>query len=400
MSDETESKKGFWRKPSSTLWAATAVVTTYGVWCVLLSILTATGLLLGSQNIECGDFLEFAQRPTNEARLVYIWAGVGVPACLFILLEFWRRHGHYFIPSLGVSTVLVVLMACTLNDLHQKNYEFKCCGFASYRDWRGSIPASCSCAGEHNGCLDLGNSFIHDQPCLPAVLALVDKRSFAFNIITYIWLSISAIPAVVIPVSVIGLVFVCFYCCYQECECSCDCLREKRVPVVFIGKNNNNNQTDEEEEDRKEEGSPDGGVVLDMADGWNEEGEEAVQVNGVTLIPVSLLARLQAELDPPPVQHWVTSQPCLCIDPPLPKKKAFHTVLIEEGSPLLPSGAVVVDLNKPMQFCRWDSRHHGFDCRQIVWPKAKITEPISPVHLLRKSPSPDQTEAESTVQFA
>lgn len=140
---------------------------------------------------------------------------------------------------------------------------------------------------------------------------------------------------------------------------------EEMVPVVFISKDNNN-QT--EEENGKDGEAKESGVVVDVAGGTRADGEglDAAEVdpfeNAVTMIPLSQLMRLQEELDPPPVQHTVR---CLCIMPSKPK--SFYTATIEEGSPLLPSGAMLADANKPTN-CIWAEGPHVFSVEHIVWP--------------------------------
>lgn len=145
------------------------------------------------------------------------------------------------------------------------------------------------------------------------------------------------------------------------------------VPVVFI-RQNNNNQT--EEENRKDgeakESDCDDRVVLDVEGGTNAKGEgqeaeeEDIDDNPVRMIPLSELRRLQEELDPPPVQHTVQ---CLCLLPP--KSRNFYTILLEDGSPLLPSDAVLVDANKPTKTCLWAEGPHVFCVENIVWPKER-----------------------------
>lgn len=106
------------------------------------------------------------------------------------------------------------------------------------------------------------------------------------------------------------------------------------VPVVFIRKNNNN----QAEEEARENGSDDG-VVLDVEDDADVEGErqeEGLVGSTLRMIPLSELRRLQEGLDPPPVQRQVQ---CTC---------NVHAVLIEEGSPLLPISTALVDANDPI----------------------------------------------------
>ncbi|XP_044198951.1 uncharacterized protein LOC122974922 [Thunnus albacares] len=148
---------------------------------------------------------------------------------------------------------------------------------------------------------------------------------------------------------------------------------EKMVPVVFIRKNNNNKAQEDSREDAeaKESGEVDG-VVLRQEEGMNVQGEgrEAAEGNrddnAVCIIPLSGLRKLQEQADPPPVQHWVQ---CLCIFPSKPKD--FYTVLLEEGSPLLPSNAVLVDADKPGRQAWWCRGHHIFSVENIVWPRER-----------------------------
>ncbi len=151
---------------------------------------------------------------------------------------------------------------------------------------------------------------------------------------------------------------------------------EEMVAVVFIRKNNNNQTEGENRIDEEaKKGSSDDGVLLDVEGGTNEEGEggeageEDWNDNPMRMIPLSELRRLQEELDPPPVQHQVR---CTCINSS--KLGNFYTILLEEGSPLLPSGAVLVDANKPARTCFWGEGPHVFFVEDIVWPSGRKSE--------------------------
>ena len=138
------------------------------------------------------------------------------------------------------------------------------------------------------------------------------------------------------------------------------------IPVVFIRKDNNNQPEEGNGKDEEERVSCSNGVVVDVEGGAGEEGADVfLDENAVTMIPLSELRSLQEELEPPPVQHQVQ---CLCIDSRKPK--SFYTVMIEEGSPLLPPGAVLADANKPTM-CVWAEGPHVFSLEHIVWPEER-----------------------------
>ncbi|XP_041820110.1 uncharacterized protein LOC121625870 isoform X2 [Chelmon rostratus] len=400
------------------------------VWCALLLILTASGHLLNSQSLECGNSEEdlVASRLRNEARLVYLWSGLSLPICTLLLLEFWRKEGFFAKVVMGTTSVLLVIMCVsfshlekkeaqeikefeerylallpltdtpgntenwltdttchTLNNVHRWQAEFKCCGLQGHQDWESSIPDSCSCDGVDNssGCVGAGNGFVHEKPCLPTVLSLVEKRSSTFRTVMIVWITIIVVPVAVWVLWIMALCFLCDYwdiistCCYKLNACIYR-LRggEEMVLVLFI-KENNNNQSEEgngKDEEAKESGG-DGGVVLDV-EGTHAEGEgkeaakEDLNVNPVTVIPLSELRRLQEELNPPPVQHQVW---CWCILPSKPK--TLYTVQLEEGSPLLPSGAVLVDPNKHSDPTFW-ANGHIFSFEHIVWPGGRERDPL------------------------
>ncbi|XP_041636339.1 uncharacterized protein LOC121505265 [Cheilinus undulatus] len=409
MTAETEEKKkGVFREPDQCFGIATSVVILGLVWCLLLVILTATGHFLDSQNFECLDNEEnfVASRLTSEARLVYIWSGLSLPFCILLLVEIWRKKGFYFTATMATVTVLFVVMISTLMVLKKeeaqeiKNLEgrylrliplgnqsnpqtwladtschaldnvyhwqakFKCCGLQGYQDWKPSIPESCLCDTEANSttCVAVGDSLVYEKPCLPIVLSIAKKRSSTFWIIMIFWICCTALPIAFLGMMVMGLFCYIFYetciseCCYDINDCIYKMRGgEEMVPVVFIRKNNNNDI--EEEQGDKEEAETRGteeNVVLEI------EYDD----NPVRMIPVSQLRKLQEELDPPPVQHQVQ---CLCII--ASKPKPFYTILIDEDSPLLPEGAVLVDANKPTRICLWAVRHHVFDVEKFVWPK-------------------------------
>ncbi|XP_051248470.1 uncharacterized protein LOC127358934 isoform X2 [Dicentrarchus labrax] len=411
MDAETnDSKKTFFRKPDCTLWTATCVVITYAVWCVLLFILTASGQLSNSQRFECGNSKEdlVASGLKNEATLVYLWSGLSLPGCFLLLLEMWRRKGHYGKMLLGVTLVLVVTMSVSLdrfqekerqemesferryldllpltdiaenkqkqltnptcrilNNVYNWQAEFKCCGLRGYQDWLSPLPDSCLCDREDNssGCVRVQSSLVYEKPCLPTVLSLVGKRSSTFWTIMIVW-------EIYEP------------CCYKLNFCIYKMRGgEDMAPVVFIRRNNNNQTEEEEGKDREaKENGRDDGVALDIGGGTNveREGQESLKEdwddNPVRMIPLSVLTKLQEELDPPPVEHKVR---CMCISPSKPR--SFYTILIEEGSPLLPSYAVLVDPNKPTRNCLWAEGPHVFVVEHLVWPSKTELEVTSPL---------------------
>lgn len=131
------------------------------------------------------------------------------------------------------------------------------------------------------------------------------------------------------------------------------------VPVVFL--NANNNQTKEENEKSEKEKESDVQVTVDV-----QSGADDPDSNPLTMIPLSALQRMQEELDPPPAEHHVQ---CLCILKL--KSRKFYTVMLEEGSPYLPSSALLADPNKCPNFCGWAEGHHLFIVERIIWPEKK-----------------------------
>lgn len=113
-------------------------------------------------------------------------------------------------------------------------------------------------------------------------------------------------------------------------------------------------------------------VTVNIENGTNvegEEGEEYVDDNPVKMIPLSQFKRLQEELDPPPVQHKVLETPPLSLIHTISHKpRNFYTVLLEEGSPLLPSDTVLTDPNKPTRNCYWREGNRFFNPDYIIWP--------------------------------
>ncbi|XP_070710204.1 uncharacterized protein [Pempheris klunzingeri] len=423
-----DKKKTFFRKPNSILWTATGLVVTYVVWCVLVIILTASGIFLNSLQFDCVNIKEEESRLKNKATLVYLWAGLSLLACIVQLLEIWRRKGFYgkvFVVTICVLTLVMILsfVKCwneeaqeikmfeerylallplthtpgnteSLTDTicHKRNVyhwqaEFKCCGLKGYQDWKSSIPDSCLCAREDNSsaCVEVGNSLVYEKPCLPIVLSLDEKHRSRFWAIMIIWVILvgSFIASAIVGAVIALLVGCCWmikeehgyklsYCIYR--------MRggEEMVPVVFIT-NNNNSQTEEEirKNGEAKESSRDGSVVLDMegrinADGEGQEAEEEDRYdNTVTMIPRSLLKRLQEEHGLRPVRYRVRSSLSLVLSP---VTRDFYTIMIQEVSPFLPSGAVLVDPNNPNKLCIWVEGPHLFDVSHIVWPRQEKSE--------------------------
>lgn len=138
---------------------------------------------------------------------------------------------------------------------------------------------------------------------------------------------------------------------------------EEMVPVVFL--NANNNQTKEENKNGENEKEGDVQVSVDVQSGANDDP--------LMMIPLSVLRRMQRELDPPPVQY---NAQCLCIIER--KTRSFYTVMLEEGSPYLPSGAKLADPNKGPHHCIWAEGHHVFSVARIIWPgQSKASTDIS-----------------------
>ncbi|KAM6986371.1 tetraspanin-8-like [Aplochiton taeniatus] len=64
-----------------------------------------------------------------------------------------------------------------VNGLQREN---KCCGLASYKDWAGEIPDSCSCQSySSSDCMAVEDKQIYKQPCLGLILYYID---LVFNI--------------------------------------------------------------------------------------------------------------------------------------------------------------------------------------------------------------------------
>ncbi|XP_056223667.1 uncharacterized protein LOC130163469 [Seriola aureovittata] len=418
-------KKTFCRKPHPTLWTATLLVIAYAVWCVLLCILAASGHLLNSKSLECGNSDEDASKLKRKALLVYWWSGVSLPICILLLMSIWiRRLGSclWFLSLCAICVLFVVMVVsltkawkkeneeiqafeehylhlrplrhtpgdlqthfndgkCNSSDnVYRWQTEFKCCGLINHSDWWPAIPDSCLCEGEDDSseCVLYGNSLVHEKPCLPTVLFLEEKRNSTFWIIMIVWLIIVGAPVSILMLFLMAMIMMCYYMfCFEPCWYKLSVWKyklsggEEMVPVVFIRKDNN----DKTEEDNRKDGEAkesdsDEAVVLDVEDGKNVEGEgreaeeEYLDDNPMRMIPLSLLSRLQEELDPPPVQHQVR---CMCIFPSKPKD--FYIVTIEEDSPLLPSYAVLADANKPPNVCLWAEGHHVFVVEHIIWPR-------------------------------
>ncbi|XP_069012838.1 uncharacterized protein [Embiotoca jacksoni] len=396
------------RKPSSTLLAAALALIIYVIESML----------------------------KNEAELVYLWGGLNLLICIALLLDIFCRVKVFYIKLILIITgpMLLILMIIFFVNLKEKEIqdikkfeerylalrpltdakgnvqnqftdrngqiptsinhwqtEFKCCGLESYQDWQAPIPDSCLCAGEDekSGCVEVRGSLVYEKPCLPIVLLLVEKRSSTFWIVMTVWLTIVCVPFAFAGLCVMAIViFGMFHCVFYCWEDSCSELVricKRRVPVVFIRKNNNN-QTEEEnmEDEEEKESVGDDRVVLDMEDATNVEGEgrdaaeEDRDDNPVKLICLSALRRLQKELDPPPVYHLVNKEKCCCLKRYDNKTIDFYTVLIEEGSPLLPKNAILVDPNKPTKRCFWEEGHYLYDFSDIVWPKHKLLKKNHP----------------------
>ncbi|XP_034434546.1 uncharacterized protein LOC117757468 isoform X1 [Hippoglossus hippoglossus] len=408
--DRDDKREKVYRTPTAGLWTATGLVIGYLVWAVVLSILTESGHLLNNQGFECGNSEE--SRLTEEAFLVFLWTGMALPICFMLLLNIWIKRTFYKPLSLLAIFVVFVAMTVTfaktwekeneeieafkdrylelipltdvpgitqshandkncsmLSNVYRWQAEFKCCGLEGYQDWGPGIPDSCLYEGENKstGCVGAGNSLVYEKPCLPTVLSLVEKRSSTLWTVMITWITIVGVPASMF----VFLMVKC--CCWVFCEDCCYRLSfwkyklsggVEMITVVFIRKDNNNQPEEGNGKDEEERVSCSNGVVVDVEDGAGEEGADVfLDKNAATRIPLSELRRLQEELDPPPVQHQVR---CLCISSRKPR--SFYTVMIEEGSPLLPAGAVLADANKPTT-CVWAEGPHVFSLEDIVWPE-------------------------------
>ncbi|XP_039998804.1 uncharacterized protein LOC120798529 isoform X2 [Xiphias gladius] len=256
MAAETDdNKKTFYRKPSPTLWTTSSLVIIFAVWCGLLPILAASGHLLNSQSFECGNSNEEASRLKKESLLVYLWSGLCLLSCILLLLEIWIRKS-FFSVLLGAICVLFVIMILSftktwkeetleiqafkqrylalipltdipgnkqtnlndtncsiLNNVYRWQAEFKCCGLEGYQDWGSMIPDSCLCEGEDNssGCVGVGNSLVHEKPCLPTVLSLVGKRSSTFWIVMIVWITIIGAPVAIFLLALVVSFSLCSY---------------------------------------------------------------------------------------------------------------------------------------------------------------------------------------------
>ncbi|XP_062238771.1 uncharacterized protein LOC133948783 [Platichthys flesus] len=397
--DRDDKRQKVYRTPSAGLWTATGLVMVYLVLAVAVSILKESGHLLNNQSFECGHSEE--SRLTQETFLVSLCTGMAVPICFMLLLNIWIK-GTFYAP-LSLFAIFVVFVAMTvsfaktwekenqdieafkdrylelipltdvpgisqshvndknctmLSNVYRWQAEFKCCGLEGYQDWGLVIPDSCLCEGEDKstGCVGAGNSLVYEKPCLPTVLSFVEKRSSTLWTVMITWITVVGVPASMF----VFLMARC--CCWLCCE---DCYHKlslwifklrggvEMIPVVFIRKDNDTQPEEEDGNDEEERESCSNGVVVDVS----------LEKNAVTMIPLSELRRLQEELEPPPVQHQVR---CLCIISQKPR--SFYTVMIEEGSPLLPADAVLADANKPST-CVWADGHHVFSLEDIVWPK-------------------------------
>ncbi|CAJ1054904.1 uncharacterized protein LOC121505265 [Xyrichtys novacula] len=431
MAAETEeTKKRFFRKHSCERWTATLMVGIYAVWCSLLVILTASGVFLDSQNFECRDTNEnfVASRLKSEANLVYLWSGLSLPSCALMLVELWRKKGHYKITAVCMIIFLSVVMISTLillgkeeaqdiqelmsryhglfplwnptnrftgtgcdelHNVYRWQAEFKCCGLRGYKDWTPSIPDSCLCSVQDNstGCVRVGDSLVYKKPCLPIVVLLAKTRSRSFWAVMIFWVNYVGFPISLFALMVVGSFFFLLYletsACYYN-KLSSWIYKKKggveMVPVVFIRKNKNS-QSEEENSKNVEAGEKivNENVVLDVEDGQTveEEAQETIDDDWnnkrLMWIPLSEFTKLQEELDPPPSQHQVR---CLCLI--TERKSKFYTVLIDEGSPLLPAGAELVDPDKPTHITL-AIRGHLYSVEDIVWPQlrtSRINQPL------------------------
>lgn len=159
---------------------------------------------------------------------------------------------------------------------------------------------------------------------------------------------------------------------------------EEMVPVVFMRKTNNNHTKEKKGKDGEvKESSGDDREVVDVEGGTNvkREGRKEsvldflyVDDNPVFMIPRSEFRRLEEELDTPPIQHQIR---CLCID--TCKRRNFYIILLDDGSTLLPSEAVLVDPDKSTHLCLWAEGPHVFDIRHIVWPEKRTSSGSQPL---------------------
>ncbi|KAF1372375.1 hypothetical protein PFLUV_G00264730 [Perca fluviatilis] len=313
----------FFRKPNAILWIATVMVILYAVWCVLLLILTASGLLLDSRSFECGNSEDLVDsRLEIWARLVYFWSGFSLMVCMLLLQELWRRNGFYARVSIVAASVLLLNMLLSvgfwekenqvikqfekrylallpladtpgntlnqtdtichsLNNVYRWQAEFNCCGLQSYKDWESLIPDSCLCDGLDNSsrCVNhsifkqagVGNySLVYEKPCLPTVLSLVKRRTSTFWVAMTSWIHFTGVPILFFILCIVATLLKLGYwvihniCVYVWKNST---IGEEMVPVVFIRKDNNNQTEEENRKDREaKESGIDGGVVLDIED--------------------------------------------------------------------------------------------------------------------------------------
>ncbi|XP_060931509.1 uncharacterized protein LOC133005746 [Limanda limanda] len=407
-----DKRQKVYRTPSAGLWTATGLVLVYLVLAVVMFILKESGHLLNNQSFECGHSEE--SRLTQETFLVTLCTGMAVSICFMLLLNIWIKRIFYTPLSVfaifGMFVAMSVSFAITwekenqdieafkdryleliplsdipeiseshvndknctmLSNVYRWQAEFKCCGLAGYQDWGLVIPDSCLCEGEDNstGCVGAGNSLVYEKPCLPTVLSLVEKRSSTLRTVMITWLTIVSVP---VSMFVFCITLLCCRVVWGDCYChQLSLLKFKlsggveMIPVVFIRKDNNKQPEEGNGKDEEERESCSNGMVVDVEYGAGEEGADVfLEKNAVTMIPRSELRRLQEELEPPPVQHQVQCD--LCMNSRRPRR--VYTVMIEEGSPLLPADAVLVDANKPSR-CVWVDGPHVFSLVDIVWMK-------------------------------
>ncbi|XP_047431432.1 uncharacterized protein LOC125000108 isoform X2 [Mugil cephalus] len=368
------------RKPSPALWIITTLVLLFAVCCILVCGFTLSGHLLNRQSFDCGLSDEFLPKLTDAAKcLVWIWLGSSMALCVWLLLGSWSKSSLCFemIITMVSAAIIMIVFYCrfqtkeiqeiqkfkerysdfavlpfnnTPRNLQEKQLthahenmltnvycwqtEFKCCGLETYQEWESRIPDSCLCDGEdgYSGCVRVGNSLVYEKIAFDSCNPSTWKYTLG--------------------------------------------LAEKLVPVVFIRKDNNNQMEPENVEDGKAKESVwDDGATVNIENSTNveaEEGEEYVDDNPVKMIPLSLFKRLWVELNPPPVEHKVLEEQCLSlIHTTSSRPRNFYTILIEEGSPLLPSDAVLVDPNKPTGYSYWREGNRIFNVTDIIWPKQK-----------------------------
>ncbi|XP_028254290.1 uncharacterized protein LOC114429874 [Parambassis ranga] len=409
----TNNKEKF-RKPRPILWTATSLIIMYMVWCIVVPILTTTGHLYSIQSPECLNNTEFESRRHYEQKIVCLWSSLNLALCIILLLKVWIKR---FVHVCVFLIIVGVIMICTFDTIQKneiqgmenlkKHYlallthnntenmlmdkncdiftnmyhwqtKFKCCGLESYQDWNSVIPDSCLCEGEDNksGCVGAGDTLVYEKPCFPIVVSLAEKQRSTFQMIVTVWVVIIGVPfAIFLFIGIILLICVILrmnssHCRYVLKRWKDKICANKKVPVVFIRKNNNNQTAEEKVEEQH--------TIMYPHDACVDITQCPPSDNPVIMIPLSLLRRLQEELDPPPVQHKVQNEKCHCIFPPSPRIRPFYTVLVDDDSPLLPGNAVVVDAHKPTQECYWSEGHRAFEVREIVWPQVKMQDTTEP----------------------